>query len=159
MIALTWMLCYCLPGLGRWYYKYSVTVGLHLKWKECLNQNQKHDPRVTARSKSLMGHSVRLIDRAFHEPLDSYGWLFKKKGKGFFVVVFVLFLALHAVAASTRTPTRPYGNTAFRATSLQSVFTVCAPVYRTNGLSFEHAWWWEWYGCKKLIVKRHCSCK
>ena len=65
LIALTWMLCYCLPGLGRWYYKYSVTVGLHLKWKECFNQNQKHDPRATARSKSLMGHSVPLIDCAF----------------------------------------------------------------------------------------------
>ena len=31
LIALTWMFCYCLPGLGRWHYKYSVTVGLYLK--------------------------------------------------------------------------------------------------------------------------------
>ena len=46
-----------------------------------------------------------------------------------------------------------------RPRSLQSVFTVCAPVCRTNGLTFEHAYWWEWYGCEKSIVKRHCSCK
>ena len=79
-----WLLCYCLPGLWRWYYKYSVIVGLHLKWPEknvrIKIRNMTHGLQQEL-NRWLMGHSVRLIDRAFHEPLDSCGWLFRKKGK------------------------------------------------------------------------------
>ena len=70
-------------------------------------------------------------------------------------------------AASAFTPTRPYLGLSASATkilhlerprSLQSVFTVCAPVCRSDGLTFAHAYWWEWYGCEKSIVKRHYPC-
>ena len=115
-----------------------------------------------------MGHSVPLIDCVFHEPLDSYVQKEserkrkenkkekkeKKKKNN--------FACSHCQHAHTDPALhRPlcHGNIAFRATSLQSVFTVCSPVCRTSGLSFEHVYWWEWYGCEKLIVKRHYSCK
>ena len=66
---------------------------------------------------------------------------------------------------STLTPTRPYiGLSATEILHLERpAFKACSqyapPVCQTSGLSFEHVYWWEWYGCEKLIVKHHYSCQ